>query len=215
MPLIATTGLPRVPTSLRCPSSVPIPIRTPRTDGIFYSNNDTATLNGGYTVTNTYMTPEYYSYPNQIVVGNFNVPSGNSAVIVTQSGVTINPGFTLNGSMEIDVGSNYYNNFPLAKSAITRQNTFEQPSSNSGASPEPFSLIRSGQGFTARVWLENPSEVEGYLMTVDGKIVSRVAQAQHESGYSEFQLNVPQGGALYIAYFRVGDQTFKQMLPRF
>jgi tyrosinase len=185
-----------------------------RTMGTFYSNNDTALLSGGYNVSNTYMTPEYFSYPNRIVVGNFNVPAGNSADIFSQTGVTIDSGFVLNGgNLEIDVGSSYYNSFPLAKAS--RQNTFNEDPSPALDAPQEFTLIRSPQGFTARIWLQNPSEVQGYLMSIDGKIVSRVAQAEQGAGYSEFQLNVPRGGAMYIAYFHVGNQTFKQMLPQF
>jgi hypothetical protein len=147
-------------------------------------------------------------------VGNFNIPSGKSAMFVTESSVTINPGFQMTGSnLEIDVGSTYYDSYPLAK-AGSKQNQFDRGSSLASSEPE-FTVVRSTQGFTARLWLQSPSDVQGYLMTVDGKIASRVSQGTPlDAGYHEFQLNVPQGGGLYFAYFRVGSQTYKQLLPR-
>ncbi len=182
--------------------------------GVFYSNNDTAVLDGGYSVTNNLMTPEYFSYPKRIVVADFNIPSGNSAVLVSEKGVTINPGFNLNGgNLEIDVGANYYDSYPLAKAGTGEKNAFGQTSSAN--LPQEFSLTRTPQGFTARLWLQNSSQVQGYLMSTDGRVVSRIAQDERlEAGYHDFQVSAPKGGALYLVYFRVGNQTYKQLLPK-
>ncbi len=185
-----------------------------RRTGIFYSENDTALLSGGstaYSVANRFMTPEYFAYPKQIVASNFTIPSGKSAVFVSETGVTLQPGFDAEGSLEIDIGASYYDNFPLSKAGAKKPFDRKAP----GATGERFSIVHSSAGFTARLWLENASSVRGFIVGLDGKTVASVLRGEQlEAGYHEIQLNVPKGHSLYYARFQIGDEKYQQLLPR-
>ncbi len=198
------------------PATDPHDILDSRSMGIFYANNGVANLNGGYQVKNNYNYPEYFSYPNQIIASQFGVPTGKSAVIVSKTNVTLTAGFSVTGGhLEIDVGSGYYDNFPLAKAGAQEKKPFDSKS-HPMVHEDKVSIIRSSDGFTARLWLQNSSDVQGIIMGMDGRVVSRLNQnGQMESGYHEIQLDVPRGSSLYYSSFRIGNQTYKQLLPKF
>ena len=197
------------------PNMNPSDITDGRNLGVFYADNGVANLDG-YQVSNTYNDPENFSYQYSIVATNFTVPSGHNAVFSSETNVTLGAGFVVDGgTLEIDVGPGTYDNsFLLSKKSVGGQ-ALKQI----GASPaleDKLSITRSQDGFTAHLYLRMPSDVDGYLMGVDGKIVSRFQSGHLESGSHDINISAPAGGSgLYYGYFHVGDRTYRQLLPKF
>jgi hypothetical protein len=86
--------------------------------GVFYTKGGLAKLDGGYKVDNAYQTPEQFIFPGIIEASDFEVPAGKSAVIQSNTGIKLKPGFVSKGNLVLKVGG-YDDNFSssLAKAA--------------------------------------------------------------------------------------------------
>ena len=196
------------------PYTNPNSIVDSRSTGIFYAADGVANLDGSYFVQNTYLNPEQFSYQYQINATDFIIPYGKNAVFTSKTGVTLGTGFLVDGgTLEIDVGPDY-DNFPLAKKGVGGQ-SFKPKNVPFAPLEDKLVISRSSTGFTAHLSLQSASDVEGYLMGIDGKIVSRLQSGHLEAGIHNIEISAPQtNGSLYYGYFRVGKQTYKQLLPK-
>ena len=194
------------------PATDPHDIFDSRALGIFYSDNGVATMDS-YDVKNTYQNPENFSYSGKIIANNFTIGPGKNAVFTSATGVEIGQGFVVNnGTLEIDVGGSYYDNFPLAKKGLHKP----IPGQKNLGENAKITIVRSLAGFVAHMELQSAADVHGFVSGIDGKIISRLQGGQMESGSHDLDLNLAQNqGGLYYVYFRIGDQTYKRLLPRF
>jgi hypothetical protein len=178
--------------------------------GIFYSNDGVTALNGGYQVANTYKTPEYFLYPNQIVASDFEIPSGKSAVIQSNSQIVLKPGFISRGSLVLKVGG-YDDNFPLAKKGVRPQISRQRPGLLTNGILKASRNLNE-LGLTLQIM--EPSIVEVDVYASDGKKLGALGKGQQiGTGRQVMQVPLQQSysGLLFIRV-KIGEVFYNRAI---